>query len=199
MRVEPLQRRFLVWKIGLGFLALGTSFDVFFHKLLESGSFIRLLHKLPGVQDPWMASCRAIVDFSQHSSSFLNVVFEKKFSDCWFGVRKKSVVKEDTRLIGIHLLVKVLSLRKEIGNGVGITRDVGKFVVEILEIFNPSCLMTSNLLGLAEVLKVFVISANLNRVCSAQVQRVTTFKPEDYSGELFIVRVVVLFGREEAS
>jgi hypothetical protein len=29
-----------VWKIGLGFLALGTSLDVFFHKFSELGSFI---------------------------------------------------------------------------------------------------------------------------------------------------------------
>jgi hypothetical protein len=47
MCVEPLQRCLLVWKIGLGFLALGTSLDVFFHKFPESGSFIRLLHELP--------------------------------------------------------------------------------------------------------------------------------------------------------
>jgi hypothetical protein len=49
IRVEPLQRCLLVWEIGLGFLALGTSLDVFFHEFSESGSFIRLLHKLPCV------------------------------------------------------------------------------------------------------------------------------------------------------
>jgi hypothetical protein len=75
-----------MWKIGPGFLALGISFDVFFHKFSESGSFVQLLHKLPCVQDPWMASCRAIVDFSQHSSSFLDVVLKKKFLDCQFRV-----------------------------------------------------------------------------------------------------------------
>jgi hypothetical protein len=72
-----------------------------------------------------MAPCWAIVDLSQHGSSFLDVVVEKKFSDRQFGVRKKGVVKEDTWFVGIHLLVKVLSLRKEIGDGVRVTRDVG--------------------------------------------------------------------------
>jgi hypothetical protein len=70
-----------------------------------------------------MAPCWAIVDFSQHSSSFLNVIFEKKFSDHWFG--KKGVVKEDTWFVGIHLLVKVLLLGEEIGNGVRVSRNVG--------------------------------------------------------------------------
>jgi hypothetical protein len=92
------------------------------------GSFVRLLHELPCVRDPWMAPCWAIVDFSQHSSSFLDVVVKKKFSDRQFGVRrgrKKGVVKEDTWFVGIHLLVKVLSSGKEIGNSVRVTRDVG--------------------------------------------------------------------------
>ena len=72
-----------------------------------------------------MAPCWTIVDFSQHSSSFLDVVIEKKFLDHRFGVQKKGVVKEDMRLVGIHLLVKVLSSGKEISDGVHVTRDVG--------------------------------------------------------------------------
>jgi hypothetical protein len=144
-----------------------------------------------------MASCRAVVDFSQHGLSFLNVVFEKKFSDHCFGGGKESVVKEDTQFIGIHLLVKVLLSREEIGNGVGIAQDMGQFVIEILEIFDPPCLATSNLLGLMKVLKILVVSANVNRVCSAQEQRAATFEPEDYGGKFFVMGVVVLFSGEE--
>jgi hypothetical protein len=200
MRVESLQRRFLVWKIGLGFLALGTSLDVFFHKLSESGSFVRLLHELPCIRDPWMAPCWAIVDFSQYSSSFLDVVIEKKFSDHWFrvrGGRKKGVVKEDMRFVGIHLLVKVLSLGKEIGDGVCVTRNVGQFIIEVLKILDPAGLSTSNLLRLAEVLEVLVVGANLNWLCSAEEEGSTTLESEQDGCKFLVVGVVVLFSGEE--
>jgi hypothetical protein len=167
-----------VWEIGLGFLALGASLDVLFHKLSESGSFVRLLHELPCVRDSWMASCWAIVDFSQHSSSFLDVVVEKKFLDRQFGVRKEGVVKEDTQFVSIHLLVKVLSSGKEIGDSVRVTRDVGQFIVEVLQILDPAGLSTSNLLRLAEVLEIFVVGANLDRLCSAEKEGLTTFESE---------------------
>jgi hypothetical protein len=114
-----------VWKIGLGLLAFGASFDIFFHELSESGSFVQLLHEFPCIRDSQMAPCWAIVDFLQYSSSFLDVVIEKKFSDCWFGGRKEGVIEEDTQFVGIHLLVKVLSSRKEIGDHVCIAGYVG--------------------------------------------------------------------------
>jgi hypothetical protein len=79
-----------------------------------------------------MAPCWAIVDFLQHSSPFLDVVVEKKFSDRWFGVRKQSVVKEDTWFVGIHLLVKVLSSGKEISDGVRVTGNMGQFIIKVL-------------------------------------------------------------------
>jgi hypothetical protein len=205
MRVEPLQRRFLVWKIGLGLLALRASLDVFFHEFSESGSFVQLLHKLPCIRDPWMAPCWAIVDFSQYSSSFLDVVVEKKFSDrgfgvrCRFGGRKKSVVKEDAWFIGVHLLVKVLSSGKEIGDSVRMTWNVGQFIVKILEVLDPVGLATSNLLRLAEVLEVLVVSANLNQLCSAEEEGSTTFESKEDRCEFFVMGVVVLFGREETS
>jgi hypothetical protein len=202
MRVEPLQRCFLVWKIGLGFLAFGTSLDVFFHEFSESGSFVRLLHKLPCVRDPWVAPCWAIVDFSQHSSSFLDVVVEEKFSDRWFGVRrgrKKGVVKEDTQLVGIHLLVKVLSSRKEIGNSIRVTRDVGQFIVKILKVLDPAGLSTSNLLRLAEILEIFVVGSNLDWLCSTKEEGSTTLESEQDSCEFLVMGVVVLFGGEETS
>jgi hypothetical protein len=205
MRVEPLQRHFLVWKIGLGFLALGTSLDVFFHKFPESGSFVRLLHELPCIQDPWMAPCWAIVDFSRYSSSFLDVVIEKKFLDRRFGVhrwfrgQKKGVVKEDTRFIGIHLLVKVLSSGKEIGDSIRVTRDVGQLIIEILKVFDPAGLSASNLLQLAEVLEVLVVGADLDRLCSAEEEGLATFEPEQDGCEFLVVGIVVLFGGEETS
>jgi hypothetical protein len=115
-----------------------------------------------------MASCRAIVDFSQHSSSFLNVIFEEKFLDRRFGCRKKGVIKEDMQFISIHLLVKVFSAGEKISNSVGIPRDVGKFIAKVLEIFNPMSLAASNLLGLAEVLKILVVSINFNRMGGAK-------------------------------
>jgi hypothetical protein len=165
--VESLQRRFCVWEIGLGFLAFGASFDVFFYKLSESGSFVQLLHELPCIQDTRMAPCWAIVDFSQYSPSFLNVVVEKKFSDRRFGVGKQGVIKEDTRFVGIHLLVKVLSLREEISNGIGVARYVGQFIVEILEVLDPLSLSTGDLLRLTKILEVLVVSANFDGVRGA--------------------------------
>jgi hypothetical protein len=186
-----------VWKIGLGFLAFGTSLDIFFHKFSESGSFVRLLHELPCVRDPWMAPCWAIVDFSQYSSSFLDVVVEKKFSDCWFGVGKKGVIKEDTRFVGIHLLVKVFLSREKISDSVGVAGNVGQFVVKVLEVFNPSCLSTSNLLRLAEILQIFVVGTDFNGVCGSKKEGATTFESKEDSGEFLVVGVVVLFGGEE--
>jgi hypothetical protein len=145
-----------------------------------------------------MAPCWAIVDFSQHSSSFLDVILEKKFLDGRFRGGKKGVVKEDMRFVGIHLLVKVLSMREEIGNSVGVARDMGQFVVEILEVFDPSGLSTSNLLQLVEVLEVFMIRVDLNGVCSSKEKGTTTFEPKKDGGKFFIMGVVVLFGGKEA-
>jgi hypothetical protein len=152
-----------------------------------------------------MAPCWAIVDFSQHSSSFLNVVVEKKFSDCWFGVRrgfrdrKKSVVKEDMRFVGIHLLVKVLSLGKEVGDGVRVTRDVGQFIVEILQILDPVGLLASDLLWLVEVLEVLVVGLDLDWLCSTKEEGSTTLESEQDGCEFLIMSVVVLFSREETA
>ena len=144
-----------------------------------------------------MAPCWAIVDFSQHGSSFLDVVVEKKFSDRRFGVRggrKKGVVKEDTRLVGIHLLVKVLSSRKEIGDSIRVTRNVGQFVVEVLEVLDPAGLAASDLLRLAEVLEILVVGSDLNRLCSSKEEGLTTLESEQDSCEFLVMGVVVLFG-----
>jgi hypothetical protein len=140
-----------------------------------------------------MAPCWAIMDFLQYGSSFLDVIIEKKFSDCQFGGGKKGVVKEDTWFIGIHLLVKVLSSGKEICDSVGVAGDVGQFVVEILEVFDLLRLSASDLLWLAEVLEILVISAHFNRVRSSKEEGATTFEPKQDSSEFLIVSVIVLF------
>jgi hypothetical protein len=142
-----------------------------------------------------MAPCWAIVDLSQHSSSFLDVVVEKKFSDHWFGGGKKGVVKENTWFVGIHLLVKVLSLREEISDRIHMTGDVGQFIVEVLEVLDPVGLSASDLLRLSEVLKVFVVSADLDGVHGSKEERSTTFKPEQHGSKFLVMGVVVLFGR----
>jgi hypothetical protein len=134
------------------------------------------------------------VDFSQHSSSFLNVVVEKKFLDYWFGVGKKGVVEENTQFVGIHLLVKVLSSGKEVGNSVHVTRDVGQFIVEVLEVLDPAGLSAGDLLWLVEVLEVLVVGTDLNGIRGSEEERSTTFEPEQYGGQFFVVGVIVLFG-----
>jgi hypothetical protein len=183
-----------VWKIGLGFLTFGTSLDVFFHKFSESRSFVRLLHEFSCVRNSRMAPCWTIVDFLQHGLSFLDVVVEKKFLDCQFGGQKKGVVKEDTRFISIHLLVKVLSSGKEISDSIRVTRDVGQFIIKILKVLDPAGLLTGNLLRLAEVLEVLVICTDLNRVCSSKEERSTTFESEQDGCKFLVVGIVVLFG-----
>jgi hypothetical protein len=186
-----------VWKIGLGLLAFGASLDVFFHEFSESGSFVRLLHEFPCVQDPWMAPCWAIVDFSQHSSSFLDVVVEEKFSN--HRGRKKGVVEEDTRFVGIHLLVKVLSSGKEIGDGVRVTWNVGQFIVEILKVLDPASLAASDLLWLAKILEILVVGSDLDRLCSTEEEGSTTLESKEDCCEFLVVSVVVLFSGEETS
>jgi hypothetical protein len=141
-----------------------------------------------------MAPCWAIMDFSQYSSSFLDVIVKKKFLDRRFGGRKKGVVKEDTRFVGIHLLVKVLSSGKEIGDSVRVTRDVGQFIVEVLKVLDPAGLSTSNLLRLAKILEILVIGLNLNRLCSTEKEGSTTFESKQDGCEFLVVGVVVLFG-----
>jgi hypothetical protein len=146
-----------------------------------------------------MAPCWAIVDFLQHSSSFLNVIIEKKFSNRWFGVGKKGVVKEDSWFVSIHLLVKVLSSRKEIGDGVRVSGDVGQFIVKVLEVLNPVGLLTSNLLWLTKVLEILVIGADLNRVCSSEEERSATLESKQDGCKFLVMGVIVLLGGKKTS
>jgi hypothetical protein len=79
------------------------------------------------------------------------------------------------------------------------TRDVGQFIIEVLEVLDPAGLSSSNLLRLAEILEVFVVGANLDWLCRAKKEGSATFKPKQDSCEFLVVGVIVLFGREEAA
>jgi len=47
--------------VHLGFLAMGTSFDILFHEFSESRSFVLFVDEFPGVRDTRVSSCRRIV------------------------------------------------------------------------------------------------------------------------------------------
>jgi hypothetical protein len=83
---------------------------------------------------------------------------------------------------------------EEVGNGVGMPRDVVEHKIKVLKEFHPSGLPACDFLWLTEVLEVFVVGSNVNGVFSAEEVGATTFKPIDDSGHLFIVDVVVSFG-----
>jgi hypothetical protein len=83
---------------------------------------------------------------------------------------------------------------KEISDGVRVTRDVGQFIVEILEIFDPAGLSTSNLLWLAEVLEVLVVGSDLNWLRGTKEEGSSTLEPKQDGCEFLVVGVVVLFG-----
>jgi hypothetical protein len=103
------------------------------------------------------------------------------------------------RFVGIHLLVKVLSLGKEISDGVHVTRNVGQFIVKILKVLDPAGLSTSNLLWLVEILEVFVVGSNLDQLRGTEEEGSTTFESEQDGCEFLVMGIVVLFSGEETS
>jgi hypothetical protein len=80
-----------------------------------------------------------------------------------------------------------------------VSRNVGQFIIKVLEVFNPMGLATSDLLGLMEVLEVLVVSMNLNRVCHSEEQGATTLEPKDNCSKFLVMGIIVLFSREETS
>ena len=66
--------------------------------------------------------------------------------------------------ISIHPLVKVRVMGKEVSNGIIMTWNISKGVVEVLEILNPTSLSARDLVRLMEILKIFVIGMHLNWV-----------------------------------
>jgi len=66
-----------------------------------------------------MSSCRGIVESLKDISSQVWVVFKENFVDmCGFCWREEVVREKNTWFISIYPLVKVFSLRQQIGNGV---------------------------------------------------------------------------------
>jgi hypothetical protein len=69
-------------------------------------------------------------------------------------------------------------------------------VVEILQKLDPPGLSARDLLWLAEVLEVFVVGTDTNRVFGTKEERSATLETEDNSKEFFIVGVIIGFRRE---
>jgi hypothetical protein len=83
---------------------------------------------------------------------------------------------------------------EEVGDGVGMSRDMVKCEIKVLKELHPSSLPASNLLRLAKVLEVFVICSDMNGVVGAEEVGAAAFKPIYDGSHLFIVDVIVLFG-----
>src|SRR5260221_9220357 len=72
-------------------------------------------------------------------------------------------------------------------------------VVEILEELNPSSLLSSDLLGLTEVLEVLVVSEDPDLVFSSEKQSSAALESKDDPCEFLVMHIVVLFRGEKAS
>jgi hypothetical protein len=57
---------------------------------------------------------------------------------------------------------------EEVGDSVGVSRDVVEHKVEVLQEFHPSGLPARDLLWLTKVLEVFMICSNMNGVFGAK-------------------------------
>jgi hypothetical protein len=73
--------------------------------------------------------------------------------------------------------------------------DVVEYKVEVLQEFHPTGLPPCNLLWLTEILEVFVIHSNVNGVVHTEEVGATTLEAVDDGSHLFIVDVIVSFGR----
>jgi hypothetical protein len=112
---------------------------------------------------------------------------------------KKSVGKEHSRKIGVHPLVKVGSPGEEVSYRIRRAGNVLQSVVEVLEELDPAGLAASDFLRLSEILEVFVVGADANRVLGTEEERATTFEAENNTKELFVVGVVIGFRRKETA
>jgi hypothetical protein len=83
------------------------------------------------------------------------------------------------RKIGVHPLVKVRFLGEEVGDLVQGARDVLKSIIEILEELDPLGLVACDFLQFMEILKVFMICADADRVFRAQKERSTALKAKN--------------------
>jgi hypothetical protein len=93
----------------------------------------------------------------------------------------------------INPLVKVFLLGEEIGNGIDVPGDMFEYEVKVLQEFHPSCLSACDFLRLAEVLEVFVVGPDGNRMVGAQEVGASAFKSINNGSHLLVVDVVVSF------
>jgi hypothetical protein len=112
---------------------------------------------------------------------------------------KKGVGKKNTRAIGIHPLVKVRSPGQEVRDRVRRAGDMLQCVVEILEELDPPGLVAHDFLWLLEVLEVFVVSADANRMLGTKEEGMAALETEDDTEELFVVGIVVGFCWKETA
>jgi hypothetical protein len=70
-------------------------------------------------------------------------------------------------------------------------------VVEILQKLDPLGLSARDLLRFAEVLEVFVVGADADRVLSTKEEWAATFETKDDAKEFLIMSVIIGFCREE--
>ena len=101
--------------------------------------------------------------------------------------------------ISIHPLVKVGMTREKIGDGIILTRDMGEVIVEILEVFDPMGLLARDFMGLMEVLEVFVVSMDLNRISSAKEEGSSHLEAKEDCSKFFVISIIIAFCREKTS
>jgi hypothetical protein len=127
--------------------------------------------------------------------SLFQIIFQVDFvSGVGFedAVEKEREWKEHVGM-RIHPLVKVFLSGEEVGNGVGMSGDVFEYEVKVLQEFHPSGLSACDFLRLAEVLEIFVISSDSNRMVGVEEVGVSTFESVDNGSHFFIVDIIVLF------
>jgi hypothetical protein len=108
-------------------------------------------------------------------------------------VAEKKEKREECASVRIHPLVKVFVAGEEIGDGIGMSRDVFEHKVEVLQELHPSGLPAHNFLRLAEILEIFVVGSDGDKVVGAKEVGAPTFKSIDNGSHLFVMDVVVSF------
>jgi hypothetical protein len=113
-------------------------------------------------------------------------------------VRSEDAVKKEGKWkecvsIRIHPLVKVFPLGEKVGNHVGVSRDMFEYKVKVLEEFYPSGLPACNLLGLKEILEVFMIGSDGDWVFGTEEVRAGAFESVDDGGHFLVMDIVVSF------
>jgi hypothetical protein len=104
---------------------------------------------------------------------------------------EKKGKREECASVRIHPLVKVFSSGEEVGNSISVSRDVFEHEVKVLQELHPSGLSAHDFLGLTEILKIFVVGSDVDRVVGAKEVGVSAFKSIDNGGHFFVVNVIL--------